>query len=213
MKKLMLGNEAAARGLYEAGCALCFQLSRHPQHGDHRAGRSNMTRSTASGRPTRRSPWRSPSARPWPASAAPACMKHVGLNVAADPLFTIAYTGVNAGMVIWRGRRPGNALLPERAGLPPLRRLPPRSPCWNRRTPPECQGLCQAGLRAVRGIRHPRLSEALHPHRPLPEHPGAAASVWSRPGGPMRRTSPNTSWSAGNARAPPPHRGGAHPRA
>ena len=27
-------------------------------------------------------------------------MKHVGLNVAADPLFTIAYTGVNAGMVI-----------------------------------------------------------------------------------------------------------------
>ena len=27
-------------------------------------------------------------------------MKHVGLNVAADPLFTIAYTGVNAGMII-----------------------------------------------------------------------------------------------------------------
>ena len=27
-------------------------------------------------------------------------MKHVGLNVAADPLFTISYTGVNAGMVI-----------------------------------------------------------------------------------------------------------------
>ena len=28
------------------------------------------------------------------------CMKHVGLNVAADPLFTVAYTGVNGGLVI-----------------------------------------------------------------------------------------------------------------
>ena len=35
MKQLMLGNEAVARGLYEAGCAF-LQLSRHPQHGDHR---------------------------------------------------------------------------------------------------------------------------------------------------------------------------------
>ena len=34
-------------------------------------------------------------------------MKHVGVNVAADPLFTIAYTGVNAGMVICVADDPG----------------------------------------------------------------------------------------------------------
>ena len=35
------------------------------------------------------------------------CMKHVGLNVAADPLFTMSYTGVNAGMVICVADDPG----------------------------------------------------------------------------------------------------------
>ena len=34
-------------------------------------------------------------------------MKHVGLNVAADPLFTLSYTGVNAGMVIVVADDPG----------------------------------------------------------------------------------------------------------
>ena len=34
-------------------------------------------------------------------------MKHVGLNVAADPLFTMSYTGVNAGMVILVADDPG----------------------------------------------------------------------------------------------------------
>ena len=35
------------------------------------------------------------------------CMKHVGLNVAADPLFTLSYTGVNAGMIIGVADDPG----------------------------------------------------------------------------------------------------------
>lgn len=50
-----------------------------------------------------------------------ATMKHVGVNVAADPLFTAAYTGVGGGMVILAARRPGHVLLPERAGLALLR--------------------------------------------------------------------------------------------
>lgn len=40
-------------------------------------------------------------------------MKHVGLNVAADPLFTIAYTGVNAGLIIGVADDPGNAFFTE----------------------------------------------------------------------------------------------------
>ena len=35
------------------------------------------------------------------------CMKHVGLNVAADPLFTASYTGVNGGLVIIVADDPG----------------------------------------------------------------------------------------------------------
>jgi indolepyruvate ferredoxin oxidoreductase alpha subunit len=36
-----------------------------------------------------------------------ACMKHVGVNVAADPLMTAAYTGVNAGLVLMAADDPG----------------------------------------------------------------------------------------------------------
>jgi indolepyruvate ferredoxin oxidoreductase, alpha subunit len=36
-----------------------------------------------------------------------ACMKHVGVNVAADPLMTVAYTGVNAGLVLMAADDPG----------------------------------------------------------------------------------------------------------
>ena len=70
-------------------------------------------------------------------------MKHVGLNVAADPLFTASYTGVNGGFVIVRGRRPGHAFFPERAGFPPLR--------------PGCQS-AHAGARGFRRV--PDLYEA-----------------------------------------------------
>ena len=49
-------------------------------------------------------------------------MKHVGLNVAADPLFTAAYTGVTGRAGGRLGRRSGHGLQPERAGQPPLRR-------------------------------------------------------------------------------------------
>jgi indolepyruvate ferredoxin oxidoreductase alpha subunit len=36
-----------------------------------------------------------------------ACMKHVGVNVAADPLMTVAYTGINAGLVLFAADDPG----------------------------------------------------------------------------------------------------------
>ncbi len=55
----------------------------------------------------RRWPWRWPSAPALAGKRSFCGMKHVGLNVAADPLFTIAYTGVNAGMVIAVADDPG----------------------------------------------------------------------------------------------------------
>ena len=99
MKKLMLGNEAAARGLYEAGCSLISSYPGTPsteiteraaQYDEiycEWAPNEKVAMEVAFGAAL--------------AGKRSACvMKHVGVNVAADPLFTIAYTGINAGMVI-----------------------------------------------------------------------------------------------------------------
>ena len=99
MKQLMLGNAAVARGLYEAGCAFVSSYPGTPS--------TEITETVAKYEEIY-AEW-APNEKVAMESAFGAClagkrsfcgMKHVGLNVAADPLFTIAYTGVNAGMVI-----------------------------------------------------------------------------------------------------------------
>ncbi len=99
MKTLMLGNEAVARGLYEAGCSFVSSYPGTP---------STEITEAAAKYPEIYAEW-APNEKVAMEAAFGAClagqrsfcgMKHVGLNVAADPLFTIAYTGVNAGMII-----------------------------------------------------------------------------------------------------------------
>ena len=99
MKQLMLGNEAVARGLYEAGCQFVSSYPGTPS--------TEITEAIAK-YPEVYAEW-APNEKVAMEAAFGACvagrrsfcgMKHVGLNVAADPLFTISYTGVNAGMVI-----------------------------------------------------------------------------------------------------------------
>ena len=99
MKQLMLGNEAVARGLYEAGCDFVSSYPGTPS--------TEITEAVAKYQEVY-AEW-APNEKVAMEAAFGAClagkrsfcgMKHVGLNVAADPLFTIAYTGVNAGMVI-----------------------------------------------------------------------------------------------------------------
>ena len=99
MKTLMLGNEAVARGLYEAGCSFVSSYPGTP---------STEITECAAKYPEIYAEW-APNEKVAMEAAFGAClagkrsfcgMKHVGLNVAADPLFTISYTGVNAGMVI-----------------------------------------------------------------------------------------------------------------
>ena len=99
MKQLMLGNEAVARGLYEAGCSFVSSypgtpsteiteaIAKYPEVYAEWAPNEKVAMEAAFGAAL--------------AGRRSFCgMKHVGLNVAADPLFTISYTGVNAGMVI-----------------------------------------------------------------------------------------------------------------
>ena len=106
MKALLLGNAAVARGLYEAGCCVASSypgtpsteitqcLSEYDEIYSEWAPNEKVAMEVAFG-----------------ASLAGkrsfTGMKHVGLNVAADPLFTISYTGLGAGMVIAVADDPG----------------------------------------------------------------------------------------------------------
>ncbi len=99
MKQLILGNEAVARGLYEAGCSFVSSYPGTPS--------TEITEAVAK-YPEVYAEW-APNEKVAMEAAFGASlagrrsfcgMKHVGLNVAADPLFTISYTGVNGGMVI-----------------------------------------------------------------------------------------------------------------
>ncbi len=106
MKKLMLGNEAVARGAYEAGVTVVASYPGTPS--------TEITENIAKYDEIY-SEW-SPNEKVAGEVAIGAaiggarsmtCMKHVGLNVVADPLFTASYTGVNGGLVFCVADDPG----------------------------------------------------------------------------------------------------------
>jgi len=99
MKQLMLGNEAVARGLYEAGCAFVSSYPGTPSTEITEAA-AKYQEVYAEWAPNEKVAMESAFGASLAGKRSFCGMKHVGLNVAADPLFTIAYTGVNAGMVI-----------------------------------------------------------------------------------------------------------------
>ena len=99
MKQLMLGNAAAARGLYEAGCCVISSYPGNPS--------TEITEEAAKydeiyceWAPNEKVAMEVAFGASLAGQRSFCGMKHVGLNVAADPLFTMSYTGVNAGMVI-----------------------------------------------------------------------------------------------------------------
>lgn len=106
MKQIMLGNEAVARGAYEAGVKLVSSYPGTPSTeiteviADYKevscewAPNEKVGAEVAIGASIR-------------GARAMTCMKHVGLNVSADPLFTVAYTGVNGGLVFCVADDPG----------------------------------------------------------------------------------------------------------
>ena len=106
MKKLMLGNEAVARGLYEAGCSVVSSYPGTPS--------TEITEFAAKydevyceWAPNEKVAAEVAFGASLAGARSACCMKHVGLNVAADPLFTLSYTGVNGGMVICVADDPG----------------------------------------------------------------------------------------------------------
>ena len=106
-KVIMLGNEAIARGAYEAGVKVSSAYPGTPsteiseylvQYRDdvyeEWAPNEKVATEVAVGASLA-------------GARAMACMKHVGLNVAADPLYSVSYMGVNGGLVIVVADDPG----------------------------------------------------------------------------------------------------------
>ncbi len=107
MKKILLGNEAVARGAYEAGVKVCSSYPGTPS--------TEITETIAAVYPSIDAEWatnekcgvETAAGASIAGARAMSCMKHVGLNVAADPLFTLSYTGVNGGLVLVVADDPG----------------------------------------------------------------------------------------------------------
>lgn len=106
MKELMLGNKAVARGLYEAGCKVISSYPGTPS--------TEITEEAAVYKevycewaPNEKVALEVAHGATLGGVRAACAMKHVGLNVAADPLFTISYQGLNAGLVVCVADDPG----------------------------------------------------------------------------------------------------------
>ncbi len=107
-KKIMLGNDAIARGAYEAGVKVSSAypgtpsteisefLSKYDEVYTEWAPNEKVALEVAAGASIS-------------GVRSMACMKHVGLNVASDPLYTLSYTGVGGGLVIVVADDPGLA--------------------------------------------------------------------------------------------------------
>ena len=106
MKKLLLGNAAIARGAYEAGVTVVAsypgtpsteiteEIVRYPEIYAEWSPNEKVAAEVAIGASIG-------------GARAMTCMKHVGLNVMADPVFTASYTGVNGGLVLCVADDPG----------------------------------------------------------------------------------------------------------
>lgn len=106
MKEIMLGNKAVARGAYEAGVKVVSAYPGTPST-EITENVSQYDEVYAQWSPNEKVALEVAFGASLAGERAMACMKHVGLNVAADPLFTAAYSGVSGGLVIAVADDPG----------------------------------------------------------------------------------------------------------
>ena len=104
--ELMMANAAVARGAYEAGVSVVSSYPGTPstEITEYAATYGSVHTEWA---PNEKVALEVAYGASLAGGRAMSCMKHVGVNVAADPLFTASYTGVNAGLVIAVADDPG----------------------------------------------------------------------------------------------------------
>lgn len=100
MKELLSGNEAIARGAYEYGVRLAAAYPGTPSTEILEYIGQRYPEIKAGWAPNEKVAVEVAAGAAYGGSRAMAIMKHVGLNVAADPFMTLSYTGVNGGLVI-----------------------------------------------------------------------------------------------------------------
>ena len=107
-KKIMLGNEAIARGAYEAGVKVSSAYPGTPstEISEFVALYDEVYAEWA---PNEKVALEVAIGASLGGVRSMACMKHVGLNVASDPLYTLSYTGVGGGLVVVVADDPGIA--------------------------------------------------------------------------------------------------------
>lgn len=106
MKQLLTGDEAIARGAYEAGVHFAAAYPGTPST-EILENIAKYDEICAEWAPNEKVALESAIGASIAGGRAMASMKHVGLNVAADPFFTFAYSGVNGGAVIITADEPG----------------------------------------------------------------------------------------------------------
>ena len=106
MKKLLTGNEAIARGAYEAGATFASAYPGTPST-EILESLAKYSDIAAEWAPNEKVAVEAAIGASLGGARCITSMKHVGVNVAADPLFTFAYTGVNGGMVLVTADEPG----------------------------------------------------------------------------------------------------------
>ncbi|MBO4800238.1 MAG: indolepyruvate ferredoxin oxidoreductase subunit alpha, partial [Lachnospiraceae bacterium] len=105
-KKVMLGNEAIARGAYEAGVKVSSAYPGTPST-EISENIVKYEEIYAEWAPNEKVAMEVASGASISGVRAMASMKHVGVNVAADPLYSISYIGSNGGLVIVAADDPG----------------------------------------------------------------------------------------------------------
>ncbi len=106
MKKLLLGNAAVARGAYEAGVTVVSSYPGTPST-EITENIVNYPEIYAEWAPNEKVAAEVAIGASIAGARAMSCMKHVGMNVMADPMFTVSYIGVNGGLVFCVADDPG----------------------------------------------------------------------------------------------------------
>lgn len=106
MKKLMIGNEAVARGAYEAGVTVVSSYPGTPST-EITENIVKFEEIYAEWAPNEKVAAEVAIGASMAGARSMACMKHVGMNVMADPMFTVSYIGVNGGLVFCVADDPG----------------------------------------------------------------------------------------------------------
>ena len=191
--EILSGNEAIARGAWEAGVRFASAYPGTPSTEimEALAGYDDVYAEWA---PNEKVAVEAATGASMAGARALACMKHVGLNVAADPFFSSSHVGVTGGLLIVSADDPAmhsSQDEQDNRNYAKFAKMAMVEPCGRRRG----AALRRGGLRAERAVRHARALPDDHPHVARAGRGAARRARRRRPSrcSPSTATPPSTS--------------------